>query len=417
MGVGVLSDVQIRAWVKAARAVAKSDGHGLTFTLSETGTAAWVLRYRYGGRARELTLGRYPDISLAEARKRALEARSRIQGGVDVAREKRQARMERASAQSFHQLATDYMAKAFAQLAPNTVKQRRRHVEKLILPRLGGLPAREVDTADIVALIEHVGHQRGQNVAELVLTAISEIFKHGIARHVVIANPCAPISISAIVGKAEPRRLRLMLTEEELRALLPELPKIGEQNALAVKILLATCVRLGELARARWVDVDMYRAQWVIPPEHSKTRVPFVVPLVPDVIAWFERLQVLACGSPYVLPARQTRRLRNSGGDIHFEQRALNAMLHKLCDRLQGRCRRFTPHDLRSTARSHLAALGVSVVVAERCLNHALGGLIAVYDQHDYLTERRAALVAWTNFLQACERGRSFEANKLRVVA
>jgi len=54
--------------------------------------------------------------------------------------------------------------------------------------------------------------------------------------------------------------------------------------------------------------------------------------------------------------------------------------------------RQFTPHDLRSTARSHLAALGVNVIVAERCLNHSLGGLLAVYDKHDYLTERRAAV-------------------------
>jgi hypothetical protein len=76
-------------------------------------------------------------------------------------------------------------------------------------------------------------------------------------------------------------------------------------------------------------------------------------------------------------------------------------MLHKLCGKLEQaheedktatKVRRFTPHDLRSTARSHLAALGVHVIVAERCLNHTLGGLIAVYDQHDYMTERRAAL-------------------------
>ena len=67
-------------------------------------------------------------------------------------------------------------------------------------------------------------------------------------------------------------------------------------------------------------------------------------------------------------------------------------MLHKLCDCLGNETRRFTPHDLRSTARSHLAALGVDAIVAERCLNHSLGGLLAVYDKHDYLTERRERL-------------------------
>jgi len=91
--------------------------------------------------------------------------------------------------------------------------------------------------------------------------------------------------------------------------------------------------------------------------------------------------------------------------------------VHKLCDKLNGKVRRFTPHDLRSTARSHLAALGVSVIVAERCLNHALGGLLAVYDQHDYLSERRAALEIWTDFLVACEAGKAWNAKQDNVIA
>lgn len=65
----------------------------------------------------------------------------------------------------------------------------------------------------------------------------------------------------------------------------------------------------------------------------------------------------------------------------------------------------FTPHDLRSTARSYLAELGVSIVVAERCLNHNLGGLVEVYDQHDYMEERRHALQLWASFLEQIEKG------------
>lgn len=93
---------------------------------------------------------------------------------------------------------------------------------------------------------------------------------------------------------------------------------------------------------------------------------------------------------------------------MHFDQRALNSMLHKLCDKLCDKVRRFTPHDLRSTARSHLAALGVNLIVAERCLNHSLGGLIPVYDKHDYMTERRTALELWTDFILSCEAGREW---------
>jgi ABC-type sugar transport system permease subunit len=133
-------------------------------------------------------------------------------------------------------------------------------------------------------------------------------------------------------------------------------------------------------------------------------------------VGWFKELQVFSCGSTYVLPARQFRRKDNHGGEVPFEQRTVNSMLHKLCDRLGDKVRRFTPHDLRSTARSHLSALGVDVIVAERCLNHSLGGLIAVYDQHDYMTERRAALDTWTDFILACEAREEWVVKSQKVI-
>lgn len=402
---GKLTDTQLRNWVKAGNPIAKADGHGLTFTLSAKGTAAWVLRYRFGGKGRELTIGRYPDISLAKARELAAEARVHIQQGRDVAREKRQTTIERAAAKSLRELAADYMSKAFPHLAASTITQRRHHIEDVILPRLGNLPAREVNTSDVVALIEAVG-EKSVNVAVLVFTAISEIFKHGLARHVVTTNPCAGISVAAICGKPEPKRRRLKLSEGELRVILPALPNIGPENALAVKIQLATCVRLGELAKAEWTHVDFEHAEWFIPDQNSKTGRGFTIPLPPAVVGWFRELQPFACGSRFVLPARRVNRRRNKGGEVHFEQRTINDALHKLCDRLGDKVRRFTPHDLRSTARSHLAALGVNILVAERCLNHTLGGLIAIYDQHDYMTERRAALERWADFILACEAGR-----------
>lgn len=143
---------------------------------------------------------------------------------------------------------------------------------------------------------------------------MSEIFKHGVARHVVTANPCAGISVAAIVGKPEPVRQRLKLAAEELRVILPALVGIGAQNTLAVKILLATCVRIGELARAGWAHVDFGRSLWFVPDANSKTSRGFTVPLVPVVADWFKELEPFACGSPIVLPARQLRRRNSYGG-------------------------------------------------------------------------------------------------------
>lgn len=106
---GKLSDVQLRSWVKAGEPLAKSDGDGLTFTLSAKGVASWVLRYRHGGKAKELSLGRYPDLPLVKARKDAAEMRVAVAKGVDVAGTKRLTKLEAKNARTITQLADDYL--------------------------------------------------------------------------------------------------------------------------------------------------------------------------------------------------------------------------------------------------------------------------------------------------------------------
>lgn len=408
---GQLTDVQIRNWVKAGAALAKSDGDGLTFTLSAKGTAAWVLRYRVPGAKsqREVTLGRYPDISLGKARELATEARAKVQQGADVAREKQATKRESAAAWTVRQLADDYLKKSEEHLAAGTIDQRRQQLGAHVYPIIGSLAAKDVTPTDVVTITERAAG-KSLHVARLVLIALRGVFAHGVARHVVKANPCVDVKAKAVIGPRPVRRTRLMLTEPELRAVLPALPDQGRQNELALKILLATCTRIGELTRAEWAHVDFQRREWVIPAEHAKNGKRFVIPL-PDLVAgWFLDLQQLAFGSRYVLPVRS----RREEGDRPMESSTLNVACNRVHAALAGECRRFTPHDLRSTARSHLAALGVDIIVAERCLNHSLGGLVAVYDQHDYITERRAALDTWCAFLQACELGKDWNVVPMR---
>jgi integrase len=175
---------------------------------------------------------------------------------------------------------------------------------------------------------------------------------------------------------------------------------LGPQNALMVKILLATCVRKGELILARREHLDLEGGTWRIPAENTKTRQGFVIPLAPAVAGWFRKLLESVGKSEFVLPSRiRTRRIE--AGPIH--ERTLNAAIERLRGKVQ-EIGHFVPHDLRATARTHLAALGVDIIVAERCLNHSLGGLVAVYDKHDYMTERRRALELWANRIEELER-------------
>ncbi len=397
---GQLRDVQLRNWIRSGKAIAMSDGDGLTFTLSERGTASWVLRYRLNGKQRELTLGRYPDLPLEAARKLATKKRVEVQQGIDVAREKQKSKQDAVRAWTFKHLADDYLERASERLADRTVDGRRQQLRDYVIGRIGHLAAREIKASDIVDIIERSA-EKSLHVARLVLIVVREVFAHGVARHVIESNPCLHIKAKAIIGASPTHRTRIMLTDAELAAMLPALSQITQPNALAVKILLATCTRIGELTKAEWQHIDFERREWTIPPEHSKNKRRFVIPLTEQVANWFINLNRLAFDSHYVLPLRVRR--NNREGDAPMEATSLNAALNTLHEKLGERCRRFTPHDLRSTGRSHLGALGVPVLIAERCLNHSLGGLIAVYDQHDYIEERRRALELWSAKLSSLE--------------
>jgi len=411
--VGKLTAIQVEQWRKSGKPLAgRSDGDGLTFTFSKSGTASWVLRYRFGGKQREVTIGNYPDVSLADARKQAAEKRVAVDKGADPATAKRKEKIERAQANSFRELAEDYMNRAAPALSASYQSEIRRYLDKDILPRIGGIPAKEVTPADIVVLVERIA-ARSQSSSRAAFTMVSSMFDHGVGKHLVTGNPCALLKVSAIIGKGTASRIRVSLTDDQLRSFLVALPALGKENELALKIILATGVRKGELSRARWCDVDMDAGLWMIPPENQKGRRStkedgkyFVIPLPTLVVGWFKELQMLALGSPMVLPARN----RNSAEMINHS--TLNRALHQLPDGIP----LITPHDLRSTARSHLAALGINIIVAERCLNHSLGGLVAIYDQHDYMDERRHALNLWVAKLVALEKGEVLNVVPLRKI-
>jgi hypothetical protein len=114
---GHLTDLQVRHWIKAGKPLAKADGDGLTFTLSADGVAGWILRYRHGGRRRGLTIGRYPDIGLAEARGIATLKRAEVQQGRNPAAEKQKAKAIAARDWTVRHLAKDYRAKKLVSLA------------------------------------------------------------------------------------------------------------------------------------------------------------------------------------------------------------------------------------------------------------------------------------------------------------
>lgn len=391
-----LDDLQLRRWVAAKEPLSKSDGEGLTFTLSEFGTATWVLRYSRGTRRRELTLGNYPDMGLAEARKRARAFRVRIDGGEDPAADKKVQKARAKSAMTVNQLCDDYVEKRFPSLAKNSVDLYTGLLDGIIRPALGSLDVEKVHPSDIVYMIEKCG--RPWSVCDVAMVLVRRIFGHALSRRQISANPAIGIDIKSILGDPPPKRKRVMLLEDELKILLPGIDAlIGRTNGLMFRILLATMVRTIELVKAEKPLVDLRQGSWRVRGSTIKTRQEFLVPLAPIVVDWFTELIALSGDSKYVCPARTSK--SKSG---HVDRLVLRNSLHDAFESKGLDIRRFTPHDTRSTAKGHLRNLGFSSEITEIALNHKIKGVEGIYDVREEIPERRQAMNAWADFIARC---------------
>lgn len=403
-----ITDKTLKAWLGAGP-VDRSIGAGLTFVASAAGSmkgqASWILRYRHAGASREKVLGRYPDISLKDARELARQDRARIQLGMDVAAEKRAERQKALEHTDVSALALAWHERHIAKTYKHpevVLRVIRRHID----PVIGKLAIAAVRPSHIDKVLTRVIDAGALTVANDVLRYLFRMFHFAVKRRWTEVNPVAGFEISD-AGGTESSRQR-WLNRDELAALakaMRESERFGRVNELSVWLLLALCVRKMELLSAKWEEFDLERGVWSLHPSRTKKGQPIDIPLAPQVLAWLAEVKVFACGSEYLFPARRRVHMKNGvprkNRFGHVSPDTLNVALRTLpLDDME----HFTVHDMRRTARTHMAALGVDRFVAERALNHKVRDIEGVYNQYDYFAERKEALGRWVCLLEGLMR-------------
>lgn len=286
----------------------------------------------------------------------------------------------------------------------------RRRIDKDINPRIGHMKAEDVKPRHIDEMLKAIVDRGAPTIATDVLRWTRRIFDYGVKRHVLEINPCSAFEVSDAGGK-ESSRDRWLTREELIRFFqaMRTAKGFSRENELTFKLLLALCVRKMELCAARWEEFDLDNAVWHLPEERSKNGDPIDIPLVHPVIEWLRELRVLSCNSAWVLPARKMQHRMIP----HIQESTLPVALAKVRAEMP-EVPNFTIHDFRRTARTHLAALGVDPVVAERCLNHRIKGVEGIYNHYQYFNERRDALAKWTTLLVSLERGEHYNVTPIR---
>ncbi|SDJ98921.1 tyrosine-type recombinase/integrase [Billgrantia gudaonensis] len=386
---------KVQALIKDGTPGRYSDGNGLYLMIPKKGSPYWMLRYTVAGKRRELTLAKYADRSLAEAREQAVETQRAIRNGLDPVEERK--REEQATIHTVRELFSDWYQDLEKRLKhPNIPK---RIFEKEVAPSIGHLILENVTPMDVRAIIRKVASSDRPTIANDTLMYLKQLFNHAIKLGLLTYNPAAAFSVND-AGGIEKSRDRVLTVEEihqVFRIFRDNRESFTRDNYLACALLLVLGVRKTELTEAQWSEFDLKGQRWNLPSERSKTGAGIVIPLPPQAVTWLEELKIRACGSPYVFPSRRNSKRPHMGKDT------LNRAIAKLFGKEPGKkpqpenrmgdIAEFTVHDLRRTCRSLLAAAGVPGHVAERCLNHKLKGVEGIYDRHDYFEERKEALI------------------------
>lgn len=415
---GKLTDVQIRSWIRnGERFAGRSDGNGLYLCFPETYSAPfWRFRYKLSGKARVMLIGYYSSISLAKAREITKELSARVALGYDVAGEKQERKAEalkkiedEKNALKVSELAQEYFER---QILGNWKHPDilRRRIEKDINPNIGHLKIEDVRPRHIDDMLQTIIARNAPTVANDVLRWTRRIFNYAIKRHMLESNPTTAFEIADAGGKEKSRER--WLSREELIKFFQAMRitrGFSRQNELTMKLLLALCCRKMEFCAAQWVEFDLDNAIWHLPAERVKNGDAIDIPLPAVTIEWLKELRQMALSSQWVLPARKMQHRMIP----HIQESTLPVALAKIRSNLPD-VPNFTIHDFRRTGRSHLAALGVDPIVAERCLNHRIKGVEGIYNRYEYFQERKAALNQWAALLVSLECGEDYNVMSIK---
>jgi integrase len=419
MATNELTEKTILAALKQAqregRPVKASDGEGMHLEAQPNGRAWWRLRYRFGGRETMLSLGTYPDTTLAQARRNRALRREQLAAGIDPSEAKRaeveadkadvQARAREAAglppADAFSVVAREWHAVHATKTSASYALQVLRNLERDVFPWIGLRPVHAVEADEVLAVLRRVEARGAVETTRRLRHTLGQVFSFA-GRN---PNPAAHLGdkLRAAAGRHHAAIVDPAAAGELLRAMADYRGTPVTRIALALSALLF--LRPGELRQAEWawIDLDGHEPTLTLPSSLMKRRrekkasgAPHVVPLAPQAVAHFRELHALTGSGRYCFPAAHTTLRPMSENTVNVALRRMGF------DRDTA-----TAHGFRAMARTLAAErLGVDPLVIEAQLAHAVPDRLGTaYNRALYLPQRRELMVKWAAYLDRLREG------------
>jgi len=385
-----------------------SEIRGFGLRVSGSGARSWFVLRRLNGRLRRVTLGNAEDISLKDATRLAHKAISDLAQGNDPTAAKAAARAEEtakskavkdAKLNTVEKWSARYLKEDAAE--NKTVDQVRKRFDSAINPVIGHIPISQIDAKKIAALLATI-KERAPFMANRVFANLHRFFNWLVEQR--------EIAVSPMLGMKRPMRKELSrdrtLTEPEIVALLEALPSVAYPYQQIFHLLLLTGQRREEIGALRWSEIDIEKAEITLSRDRTKAERPHSIQLSTQALVIIKSLPKIK-DQDLVFATSENTAPSNYGHQKAQLDAIMAPIFEKNAKRNGNGNEKFKDwrlHDLRRTAATGMAELGFPPHVVSRILNHSPGstqGITAIYNRFHYRDEKRAALQAWANKVDA----------------
>ncbi|RZN55834.1 tyrosine-type recombinase/integrase [Avibacterium paragallinarum] len=380
-----------------------NDGGGLFLQLTPAGSKIWRIRYDNPatGKRTKLTLGNYPELSLAQARTKREEIRTLLVQGIDPKFYLEQVKAEQVQKlnNTFLSIAEQWRKKRENEIKPLTMQKNWRRLEMYLFPILGNYPVTEIKSPLLISAVKTLDEQGYNDTLHRMINLANQILDYAVTIGVLEINPCYKAS-DAYHRKTQINNPAIHYSE------LPSLIQ-SVANARCEKLTkylfkweLLSMVRPAEAVSVEWQEIDFNKKLWHIPAEKMKKvrtgAFPHIVPLSRQMIRILEQLRPITGTQKFVFPSFT----RGSQPKPMSKEAIANAL------RKMGYRGKQTAHGLRTIGRTYLEDQMTDHRIAESCLSHKIGDKTSrTYARTDYVEQRRPAMQQWGDYVEQCAKG------------
>ncbi|WP_213993812.1 site-specific integrase [Sodalis sp. dw_96] len=370
-----------------------ADAGGLSVRISPKGNIAFQFRYRFAGRPVRLRLGIYGKISLREAREAMEQCKKWLAEGRNPAAMMRMAKAEAVASPDINMLVAEWLDSPPA-LKLVKYDYWKRMLALHVTDRYGKMLADEMAPTDWEQIFRRINDGGSPVQAGNVLVKMKQVIRYGLRRRRITSSALLLLELND-VGKLAQNGERF-LDDQEVGIFWRSVgkTKMSQQNQLFVRLVLLTGCRGVELRLAKKKDFDLGRRIWTIRKEISKTRRGFVRGLSAAAVELLEQAFLIYPDFEIVFPPATLQVDRPMSANVLLSLADQVGEVMNITD--------WTMHDLRRTCKTQMAKLGVAPHVSEKILGHKLTGMLAVYDQHDYVEEQQQAADLWASHIHSC---------------